>query len=173
MWKTGFLLLSFFCNGEFDLVEVCPPLPSLRDIDQPDPLKLLNEPIHRRHSASHALCELLLARKAEIVIPRVSQKEGVHDLGAFAEVGVFKNEIRHLGKPTKNHGVLGNKFDVSFTDDIRNVLHVTLPALHHGHSVPQVGRFETVSYPPLLLDRQVSADDPRVRPDLQSAKVSS
>jgi hypothetical protein len=80
------------------------------------------------------LGEPFLARKAKIVVPRITEKKRVHRLGVGGELGVTQNKIRKLGEAIPRDWIRGVESHV-----LLNLFEIGADVLHRLIIVPRHG----------------------------------
>ena len=78
--KSRFLALPF--DHKIDRIEVRLSLPPSGDIDQGASFKLLDVAVDARNAHSDIFGETVLAGEAEIIVPRVAEKQRIDRLGS-------------------------------------------------------------------------------------------
>ena len=129
-WKSRLFGLLFY--DKIDGVEVHPSLASSCDFDERTTLKLLDETVNARDAHSNLLRKPLLAGKAKVVVPRITEEQGVDRFCADRNRRVPQNEVRDLSEPVKSHRIGGVELHVAL-----NARKLIADVLHHCIIPPQ------------------------------------
>ena len=121
--KSGFA--GFLLDHEVDGVEICLSLTTARDFDERAVLEFGDGAAHGGDVRAHVFGKALLAWKAEIVVPGVTEQKRIGRLGVGGKLGIAKDEIRKLGEAIPRDRIGGIQLHVllDLLKSLSDVLH--------------------------------------------------
>ena len=99
-------------HSEVDRVVVGLTLAASFDLHQAGLFKFPDKFRNTGTAHSHVLSHAILARKAEIIVPRVAQEHRVCDFGANGQGWIPEDEIGYLREAAADHRIFRGQTDV-------------------------------------------------------------